>query len=456
MSRYNVNDARRNIFIPEIGSYVVTRNYIKNENILQELIEFSETSDVSFSFILGKNDSIMRHEQSYGEEPTEIEGLSSDYINNVAQKIIRSAGAKYVLKLDISNCFSSFYMHMIPAIMLGVDSAEIEYKKYINNKRDTTLDHIYLKYSKLDAIIRHQNLNRTNGLLVGTLYSKIIAEAILVRIDKELCEKAINYSRYMDDYEVYISNEGEEKQVISTFEIILKRYGFSLNSEKTELVGFPYYAVSNLEKIFQRNFESDLDNAEIMEIFNSFFSLEESGIKGSIRYLLKTIEKYPITTADPELYKSYLLTILTNNERSLTKACSLLINNQESLRLSEPNIILINKLLDSHLRYEHDLEVVWLLYLLIQTGNIVKGDNTTFVIAHSHNELAQLLLLRKELLSEESLSHMCAEATSWILLYELYAVGEINERDFAEKLGLNKNLRMYQNFKNNNLHFCVF
>lgn len=29
MSRYNANDARRNIFIPEIGSYLVMCNYIK-------------------------------------------------------------------------------------------------------------------------------------------------------------------------------------------------------------------------------------------------------------------------------------------------------------------------------------------------------------------------------------------------------------------------------------------
>lgn len=62
MSRYNGNDARRNIFIPEIGSYVVTQQYMKQKHIIQELIEFSENSDVSFSPILGKDDSIMRHE----------------------------------------------------------------------------------------------------------------------------------------------------------------------------------------------------------------------------------------------------------------------------------------------------------------------------------------------------------------------------------------------------------
>ena len=234
------------------------------------------------------------------------------------------------------------------------------------------------------------------------------------------------------------------------------RYGFSLNFEKTELLEFPYYVAENLEQIFRGNLKANLDCTKIMALFNSFFSLEKSGIKGAIRYLLKSIEKKPIDTTDPELYKSYLLTILANNERSLTKACSLLINNKASLILSSSDIALVNKLLASHLNNQHDLEVIWLLYLLIQTGNVDKGSAVTSSVAHSHNELAQLLLVRKTLLSEELLLHICTEAPSWILLYELYVADNISERDFTEKISINNNLNMYKNFKRNNLHFCDF
>lgn len=455
MSRYNGNDARRNIFIPEIGSYVVTQQYIKREHIIQELIEFSETSDASFSPILGENDNIVRHEQVYGEPVTGFEEISSNYIDNIVRKIIRSAGARHVLKLDISNCFSSFYMHMIPAILLGMEGAESGYNKYLRDNNDTTIDPIYLKYSKLDSIVRQQNLNRTNGLLTGTLYSKIVAEAILTRIDEELQSQEIKFSRYVDDYEVYLYNS-EEKQVISIFEKTLKRYGFALNSEKTELMEFPYYVAENLEQIFRGQLKSNLDNSKIMALFNSFLSLEKSGTKGAIRYLLKSIEKSPIDTTNSELYKSYLLTILGNNERSLTKACSLLINNKDSLILNLTDVTFVIGLLTSHLGYEHDLEVIWLLYLLIQTENIEKGDSVASLIANSHNELAKLFLLRKDLLSEELLSHISAEATSWILLYELYASDYIGESNFVERLNINKNLGMYQYFKSNNLHFCEF
>lgn len=457
MSRYNGNDSRRNIFIPEIGSYIVTQQYIKQENIIQELIEFSQKDNLSFSPILGENDSIVRHEQIYGGKLTsELDGISSNYIENIAQKIIRSEGAKHVLKLDISNCFSSFYMHMIPAIMLGVKDAENEYNKYTKDSNDSTIEEQYVKYRELDSIVRRQNLNRTNGLLTGPLYSKIIAEAMFTRIDKELVESGIKFSRYVDDYDVYIYNNGEEKRDISIFEKTLKRYGFTLNSEKTELVEFPYYVAENLEQLFQEQSKEKLNDTETMNLFNSFFTLEKSGTKGAIRYLLKSIEKEPIDTTNPDLYKSYILTILGNNERSLTKACLLLINNKDTLTLSDSNVKFIINLLKSHLKYGHDLEVIWLFYLLIKTDKITKGDSTVSLIADSHNELAQVLLLQKNLLSKDLLDNICDKATSWILLYELYASEHISEESFKKKLHLNKNLKMYQYFKNNHLHFCEF
>lgn len=130
MSRFNQNDARRTISIPEIGAYAVTHAYMKDHHIMKDLVEFTAGNDCSFSPILGEDNSIMRHEQSYGlagamrEENGQI---PSNYISNLATKIIRASGAKKVLKLDISNFFSSFYLHMIPVIILGLDETNIQY-----------------------------------------------------------------------------------------------------------------------------------------------------------------------------------------------------------------------------------------------------------------------------------------------------------------------------------------
>ena len=457
MSRYSGNDARRNIYIPEIGSYIATRNYIRQENILKELIEFTENMDVSFSPILGENDTIMRHEQSYGEGPFSVEDFPSNYIENVAKKIVRSAGAKKVLKLDISNCFSSFYMHLIPAILLGIDDAEINYNKYLADSNDATINNSYHKYRELDAIIRRQNQNRTNGLLAGPLYSKIIAEAYLTRIDIELINAGLHFARYVDDYEVYLYDD-DDRSVISIFTNILKRHGLSLNNEKTETVDFPYYISQNLVKIFDSftNGIEVVETSELMELFNSFAVLERNGTKGSLRYLLKTLERNPIVTSDTGVYKAYLVTILENNERSLTKACSLIIRNKDTMSLTLAEQELIKNMLLKHIVDGHDLEALWTLFLLISTESLLDNDTVIEKVIDCGNELAQIVLLRKGLLSDSQITQISAVAKSWILLYELYTDEYITESEFASKLHLDKNLSMYQHLKQARIHFCTF
>lgn len=90
---------------------------------------------------------------------------------------------------------------MIPAIILGFDEAN---RQFQNFQHGESVSDTYTIYKNLDSIYRKQNLNRTNGLLVGPLSSKIIAEGMMARIDKELCNAGLNYSRYVDDYEIYI------------------------------------------------------------------------------------------------------------------------------------------------------------------------------------------------------------------------------------------------------------
>ena len=201
MSRFNGNDARRTIFIPEIGAYLSAYEYMKREDIIQELIEFSESSTHSFSPILGNENTIIKHEQIYGFRSDKNITFHSEYIKNIGKKIIQSSGAKKILKLDISNCFSSLYMHMMPTIILGIEKTQEQYELYKKDRNNTLIDPRYKRYKKLDEVIRKQNLNRTNGILPGILSSRIIAEALLTRIDKELDKLEINFARYVDDYE---------------------------------------------------------------------------------------------------------------------------------------------------------------------------------------------------------------------------------------------------------------
>lgn len=451
MSRFSGNDARRTLFLPEIGSYLAAHIFMDENNIYQELIEYTKTSKHSFSPILDDADNIMYHEQVYSQLDEGENIPSSQYISNVGEKLIRAAGAKKILKLDISNCYASFYMHMIPAIVLGIEAAEENYNLHLKKANDSDISPKYITYMHFDQAIRRQNLNRTNGLLPGIMSSKIIIESILTRIDFELEANGIQFVRYVDDYEVFIYNH-EEQTVITIFSNILKKYGFALNSEKTDIIDFPFYISENFERLLERASEDELTRADLLQIFNTFFELETKGTKGSIRYLLKHFEKNPPAINDPELFKAYLLTIIANNERSLSKACTLLLSDKVP-PLNQNDQKTIKDMLDAHRLHGHDLETLWLLYLLIETKCVTPNDSLVESIVKTDNELAHALLLRRNLISDDMLRQVKENASSWILLYELYATDNLEESSFVDKLNLSKNLKMYQNFKTTRIHF---
>ena len=282
-------------------------------------------------------------------------------------------------------------------------------------------------------------------------------EAFLTRIDKELDENNIKFSRYVDDYEVYVYDD-EEKQLEGLFVKILYKYGFSLNYEKKEILDFPYYVVENLQDLFQKYTDAtgeELTDYELMRLFNKFLTLERDGINGAVRYLLKTLAVSSVIPVNRSLYKAYLLTILANDERSLTKVCSLLINDYHSL-LDDKDILFIMEMLELHIERGNDLEVIWLLYVLIKTDNLIQDNKVVDSIVNTQNELAHVMLLRlaREKLTDKNLERIKENAISWILLYELYAENVITEDEFTRRLNLKENMIMYKHLRTKKLHFC--
>ena len=121
--------------------------------------------------------------------------------------------------------------------------------------------------------------------------------------------------------------------------------------------------MENFNKIIGDRLDKEMDSANIIDIFNSFLEMEKNGTKGAVRFLIKVFEQKSrnVQILNKDLYKAYLISIMANNERSLTKACSIFINNKEDYPLCQKDIESIVRLLDKHITYEHDLEVIWLI-----------------------------------------------------------------------------------------------
>ena len=61
-------------------------------------------------------------------------------------------------------------------------------------------------------------------------------------------DTTIIYFIDVDDYDIYIFDGQRVDQVTSIFSNIFRKYGFAINSEKTEIEEYPFYVISNLQK----------------------------------------------------------------------------------------------------------------------------------------------------------------------------------------------------------------
>lgn len=452
MSRFKDNESRRVIHLPEITAYISAVNYMDSEEIIKELIELSAESENSFSKIVQSNGEILKHETRYGhfedEGVDESRFIQSTYIPNVAEKIKRAQGAKGILHLDISNFYGSVYTHIFPAILLGYDKAMEQYKYFLGNKADGRISDIYKRYEKLDGKVRGLNSNRTNGLLTGPLLSFFLAEALLTRIDQEIENTGVSFFRYVDDFEIIIYEEKDIDLYKTIISDILGKYHFSINNEKTKYVKFPYYVVENLQMIYEEYVSSKAESNDLIEIFNKYFNLESEGNKGAIRYLVKSInERFQVK--DYELYVSYLLNILVNDNRSLIKVCELIIKDKDKLTFGDNHIKIIKKLILQYVRDKKDLEVIWLIYLLKSLGvNSIEKDIVKNVI-RSKNELAIIMIIGEyaEDLDHNIIGELTALSSSWILLYQLSLENHISTDEFENRVGLNKSKHFYRKLK---------
>ncbi len=186
-----------------------------------------------------------------------------------------------LVKFDISRCFDSIYTHSITWALLNKEIV----KERLDKK--TTFGH------KFDELMQRMNYNETSGIVIGPEFSRIFAEIILQRVDKEVekalyqtnknsaektkdieaalvkfntedeldikdLEKALSrlrtenqrnagfkyktdydIYRYVDDYFVFFNDDKVKDEILKLFKIELQKYNLYFNESKTELFSKP-------------------------------------------------------------------------------------------------------------------------------------------------------------------------------------------------------------------------
>lgn len=223
-------------------------------------------------------------------------------------------------KLDYKGCFDSIYSHSYKWII----SDEVkESKKMCNSSLLLTIDRLL------------QNINsfKSNGILIGPEFSRMITEILLQHIDQvvylELKKININIKkdykiyRFVDDFLVYANDEKNINLIIECITKVSKQFNLELNELKTEIGTTPI--LKNKYVVVTRQVSNDISNLFNKKRFydtNDNFIIKEDkiyleNIKENIFYLIK---KYP---QKKKFIINYLISTIYNSIINKNSDCTL-------------------------------------------------------------------------------------------------------------------------------------
>lgn len=196
-------------------------------------------------------------EKNDGESKTKYENLKHYFYIKEYSNIHRfyesyqyhQCEKKYnkLYKFDISKCFDSIYTHSIAWALLNK-----EIVKDTLPAADSTFAGLF------DRLMQNLNYGETNGIIIGSEFSRIFAELILQQIDKTVYQelrkdeiihkKDYEVFRYVDDYFVFYNDDATKETILSLYKIELRKYKLYLNDSKAKLYDKPIITELSIAK----------------------------------------------------------------------------------------------------------------------------------------------------------------------------------------------------------------
>lgn len=248
--------------------------------------------------------------------------------------LVLNSKYKHFIRTDYKACFDSIYSHTF-TWLIGKDS--IDTKNFENNSNI---------YSAIDRILQNINARRSNGIVVGPEFSRMIAELLLQSIDMAVYNKLINTGvacgqdynvyRYVDDIFVFAKSEELATRIVEEYSETARKYLLQLNETKlfssrvpfvldgwlNETNGFTnrmcdlLFASREEQKTYVEKISSVVDNEDntsemLPYLLKSHVVRYGSKAKQSImNQINELICKYP--TKDRTIIAYFLSTILNN------------------------------------------------------------------------------------------------------------------------------------------------
>jgi hypothetical protein len=270
-------------------------------------------------------------------------------------------GAKFCLRVDISQCYPSLYTHSIPWALHTKNVAKAR-------RNDNSL-----LGNRLDLQIRRCQDAQTIGVPIGPDTSFVIAEIILSTIDKELAKSAGTRGfRFIDDYEFCFPSFADADRALSRIQNLLEDYELRVNPRKTQIFELPAALDTSWASEIRllpvaRNAKTQ--RFQLMRIFDRAAVLsKEYPSETVLKYTVAKIRNAKVAGTNHSFLESLLLQILSADPSVIAEVLQTLIqivaagHKLDIKRLGEA----LNFIVEAHAPQRHDNEVAWALWACIR------------------------------------------------------------------------------------------
>ncbi len=264
-----------------------------------------------------------------------------------------------LFKFDIAKCFDSIYTHSISWAIYNKEAV----KREIGKSKHTFA-------GKFDSLMQALSYNETNGIVIGPEFSRVFAEMILQRIDRDVHEglpQEIKHKqdyelfRYVDDYFLFYNDPSTRDCVVDHYELRLREYKLSINHSKSELIERPIITKMTIFKSKIKNLLNNI-NLPIYELgsfLNSSTEFNEDEVQRFINKIKKAVHtsnakvdfKLIVKESGTELKEvlPYTIGLLANRVSDYLRIISLF--NNKNVVISEgilqDSLFILNELLDT-------------------------------------------------------------------------------------------------------------
>lgn len=363
---------RRNLGIPNPLHYIRLSNTIVEH--WRDIILHCSQSEISLSR-LNLRDSSLRSI------------LKPSFKDITKERIIRSTGNRYVLKIDIAKFYSSIYTHSIPwALHTKAVSKRNRNRSYFGNA--------------IDEDCRKMQDGQTIGLPIGPDTSRVISEIILSSIDNMIKHQLgyIEGLRVVDDYHLYFKNLSDLEKGRVIVHKTLKEYELELNQNKEKIFELPEIIENEWFSIireFKFRNKPSFQRTDLITYFDTIMSYSKKFPEDMVfTFALSKLRFTVFNKRNWLIFQSLLLNALLVEPKVIPYVAQNLISYQKKRFTLSQSVIRksMEQFIIYHCNLDNDFEIIWALWL-VKSLNLNLSKEVAAVLSSSKNSLVILTTL---------------------------------------------------------------